>query len=154
VRWTPKNSDHTNNNFDWNLFVLAGNPVNQEGLNKGSKNINKHNMFNSPDGLKFDTKGGLWIQTDGKYSNTGKFQDMGNNQMLLGNSETGEIKRFLVGPKECEITGLTWSVDKKTMFVGVQHPGEKGNSNFPGGAGTTPRSSIVAISRDDNGEIG
>jgi secreted PhoX family phosphatase len=33
--------------------------------------------------------------------------------MLLGNSETGEIKRFLVGPKECEITGLTWSVDKK-----------------------------------------
>jgi secreted PhoX family phosphatase len=40
------------------------------------------------------------------------------------------------------------------MFVGVQHPGEKGNSNFPGGAGTTPRSSIVAISRDDNGEIG
>lgn len=154
VRWKPINQDHTSQEFAWNLFVLAGNPTNQTGLNKGSKNIHAGNMFNSPDGLRFDSKGGLWIQTDGKYSNSDKFADMGNNQMLLGNPKTGEIKRFLVGPKECEITGLTWSPDKKTMFVGVQHPGEKGNSNFPGGTGTTPRSSIVAIRRNDNQEIG
>lgn len=50
--------------------------------------------------------------------------------MLLGNPNTGEIKRFLVGSKECEITGLTWSADKETMFVGIQHPGEKGGSIF------------------------
>ena len=48
---------------------------------------------------------------------------MGNNQMLLENYETGVIKRFLVGPNECEVTGLTWGKDKKTMFVGIQHPG-------------------------------
>ena len=153
VRWMPKGADHTATDFSWNLFVLAGNPTNQEGLNKGSSNITAKNMFNSPDGIKFDTKGGLWIQTDGKYSNKDKFEGMGNNQMLLGDTNTGEIKRFLVGPKECEITGLTWSADKKTMFIGVQHPGEKGDSTFPGGPGTTPRSSIVAISRDDNEEI-
>ena len=58
--------------------------------------------------------------------------------MLLGNTATGEITRFLVGPKECEVTGLTWSEDYKTMFVGIQHPGEKGDSQFPGGPGTTP----------------
>ena len=34
---------------------------------------------------------------------------MGNNQMLAGDPVTGEIRRFLVGPKECEVTGLTWS---------------------------------------------
>ena len=106
-------------------------------------------MFNSPDGLKFDKFGNLWIQTDGKYSNKDGFAGMGNNQMLLGNTTTGEISRFLVGPKECEVTGLTWSVDHKTMFVGIQHPGEKGDSQFPGGAGTIPRSAIIAVTRQD-----
>ena len=40
----------------------------------------------------------------------------GNNQMLYGDPKTGEIKRFLVGPNEAEVTGLTWSKDYKTMF--------------------------------------
>ena len=79
---------------------------------------------------------------------------MRNNQMLLGNTTTGEITRFLVGPKECEVTGLTWSEDYKTMFVGIQHPGEKGDSHFPGGPGTTPRSAIIAVTRADGGVIG
>ena len=125
VRWTPSNSDHASGDFKWDLFVMAGNPETAEGLYKGSENINKNNMFNSPDGIAFDSKGNLWIQTDGKYSNSGKFAGMGNNQMLCANPRTGEISRFLVGPKECEITGITWSSDRKTMFVGVQHPGEK-----------------------------
>jgi len=155
VRWNPLNNDHTSSQFNWDLFALAGNPeVHKNNLKSGSNNITKFNMFNSPDGLKFDSKGGLWIQTDGKYSNKDDFAGMGNNQMLLGNPETGEIKRFLVGPKECEVTGLTWSDDKKTMFVGIQHPGEKGYSNFPGGAGTAPRSTVIAITRKDGGEMG
>ena len=105
-------------------------------------------MFNSPDGLSFDTQGGLWIQTDGNYSNATDFAGQGNNQMLLGDTETGKINRFLVGPNECEITGLTWSEDAKTMFVGIQHPGEKGGSHFPGGKNTVPRSSIIAVTND------
>ena len=98
---------------------MAGNPVVGSGLNKGSNNITPDNMFNSPDGIAFDSMGNLWIQTDGKYTNKDAFEGMGNNQMLLANPETGEIKRFLVGPKECEVTGITWSTDKKTMFVGI-----------------------------------
>lgn len=120
----------------------------------GGSNVTADNMFNAPDGMKFDKFGNLWIQTDGKYSNEGDFAGMGNNQMLLGNTQTGEISRFMVGPKECEITGLTWSPDHKTMFVGIQHPGEKGDSTFPGGPGTTPRSAIVSVTRDDGGIIG
>ncbi len=82
------------------------------------------------------------------------FAGMGNNQMLVGNTETGEITRFLVGPKECEVTGLTWSPDKKTMFVGIQHPGEKGDSHWPEGGDAVPRSAIVAVTRDDGGVLG
>ena len=74
--------------------------------------------------------------------------------MLLGNTATGQIDRFLVGPNQCEVTGLAWSADKKTMFVGIQHPGEKGDSNWPEGGDAVPRSAIVAITRDDGGSIG
>lgn len=154
ARWIPTDGNHSSDTFDWDLFVVAGNPAVHTGDNAGSGNITQENMFNSPDGLKFDKFGNLWIQTDGKYSDDGDFAGMGNNQMLLGNTLTGEISRFLVGPKECEVTGLTWSVDHRTMFVGIQHPGEKGDSLFPGGVGTIPRSAIVAIQRNDGEIIG
>lgn len=154
VRWRPENGDHTAAAFSWDLFVMAGNPAVHQDDRKGSSNVTADNMFNSPDGIAFDRNGILWIQTDGKYSNKDDFAGMGNNQMLAADPETGEIRRFLVGPKECEVTGLTWSPDRRSMFVGIQHPGEKGNSNFPGGGTSVPRSCIIAISREDGGLIG
>lgn len=154
ARWEPTDGNHSSADFKWDLFVMAGNPDVHTGLNAGSDNIHKDNMFNSPDGLKFDMFGNLWIQTDGQYSNKDGFAGMGNNQMLLGNTTSGEINRFLVGPNECEVTGLTWSADHKTMFVGIQHPGEKGNSHFPDGPGTVPRSAIIAVTQNDGGLIG
>jgi uncharacterized protein len=111
---------------------VAGNPAVHSDAYAGSGNVTLDNMFNSPDGLAFDSLGRLWIETDGDYGNEDDFAGMGNNQMLVGDPETRAIQRFLVGPKECEITGLTWSPDRKTMFVGIQFPGEKDNSSFPG----------------------
>jgi secreted PhoX family phosphatase len=73
------------------------------------------------------------------------------------------LKRFLTGPKECEITGVDSTPDGRTLFVGIQHPGENGEpeaptSNWPQSQGGTtsgrPRSAIVAITRDDGGVIG
>ncbi len=154
VRWQEANGNHTADKFTWDLFVMAGNPTVHKDAYAGSNNIDASNMFNSPDGIAFDKHGMLWIQTDGKYSNKGDFAGQGNNQMLAGDPETGEIRRFMVGPKECEVTGITWSVDSKTMFVGIQHPGEKGNSHFPGGGDSVPRSSVIAITKDDGGYIG
>ena len=154
VRWQPDGGDHLATGFDWDLFVVAGNPTVHVDENAGSPNITPDNMFNSPDGLAFDSSGMLWIQTDGNYSNNEGFAGQGNNQMLVGDPQTGEIRRFMVGPKECEVTGFAWSADRKTLFVGIQHPGEKGDSHFPDGGSTTPRSAIVAIARNDGGTIG
>ena len=154
VRWRPADGDHTARKFSWDLYVLAGNPAVHKDDRKGSKNVNPGNFFNSPDGLAFDSRGLLWIQTDGNYSNAKDFAGMGNNQMLIGDPETGEIRRFLVGPKECEVTGLAFSSDRRTAFVGIQHPGERGNSHWPGGGDSVPRSAVIAIMRDDGGVIG
>ncbi|MGF1805882.1 PhoX family phosphatase [Aliivibrio sifiae] len=151
VRWAPTNANHVSDTFQWDLYVIAGNPTVHEGnLYAGSANINKDNMFNSPDGIGFDKAGRLWIQTDGNYSNKGDFEGQGNNQMLCGDPNTGEIRRFLTGPIGCEITGLTFSEDQKTMFVGVQHP----SGHFPQGGSNKPRSTIVMITKENDGIIG
>ncbi|WP_425078294.1 PhoX family protein [Ruegeria denitrificans] len=154
LRWRPDGGDHAAAGFGWDLYVLAGNPTVHEDAYAGSENVNADNMFNSPDGLKFDSNGLLWIQTDGNYGNEGDFAGQGNNQMLAGDPVTGEIRRFLVGPNGCEVTGLSWSPDRRTMFVGIQHPGEKGNSHWPEGGDSVPRSAIVAITREDGGLVG
>jgi secreted PhoX family phosphatase len=154
VRWVPDMQDHASDKFSWDIFALAGNPDVHADANGGSANINAGNMFNSPDGLAFDSKGLLWILTDGNYKNEGDFAGMGNNQMLVGDPATGEIRRFLTGPNESEITGITWSPDGKTAFVGVQHPGEEGGSNWPNGGTSAPRSAIITVRRTDDQPIG
>ena len=74
------------------------------------------------------------------------------------------LRRFLVGPRECEITGIAESPDGKALFVNVQHPGEDTAPNFsdpttygshwPDGGTARPRSATIVITRDDGGVIG
>ncbi|GAB4229517.1 MAG: PhoX family phosphatase [Kiloniellaceae bacterium] len=149
VRWRPAGEDHGAAAFSWDLYVMAGNPTVHSDAYAGSSNVNVGNLFNSPDGMAFDSQGTLWIQTDGDDSNEGDFAGMGNNQMLAGDPESGEIVRFMTGPKGSEVTGICWSADKRTMFVGIQHPG----GTWPDG-GKLPRSSVIAIQRSDKGLIG
>ena len=156
LRWKERNNDHAAAAFDWDLFVVAGNPVVHAKTPKGgSANITPHNMFNSPDGMGFDDAGRLWILTDGDASNAGDFAGMGNNQMLCADPASGEIRRFMVGPVGCEVTGISFSPDYKTLFVGIQHPGENGGSTFPEHLPNgKPRSSVMAIRREDGGIVG
>ncbi|MGH2397992.1 MAG: alkaline phosphatase PhoX, partial [bacterium] len=79
--------------------------------------------------------------------------------------ELGEkrLRRFLVGPKECEITGVAETPDGKTLFINIQHPGENTapdfatgafGSHWPDGGVSRPRSATIAITKDDGDEIG
>jgi secreted PhoX family phosphatase len=149
VRWMPAGEDHAADAFTWDLYVMAGNPSVYDNVYAGSKNVTAGNMFNSPDGMAFSSDGYLWIQTDGDDSNEGEFEGQGNNQMLVGNTETGDIGRFLTAPNGAEVTGLCWSADKKVAFVGIQHPG----GSWPDGAGK-PRSSVISVWREDGALIG
>jgi len=159
VRWREAGGDAAATRFQWDLFVLAGNPTvpGHPGTPQaGSANVHADNTFNSPDGLAFDRFGRLWIQTDGNYSNTGHFAHQGNNQMLAADPKTREIRRFLVGPRECEVTGFAFTPDHRTMFVNIQHPGEtgRGNSHWPDGGQALPRSATLIVTKNDGGVIG
>lgn len=48
----------------------------------------------------------------------------GNNQMLVADPRTGELKRFLTGPLGCEVTGIAATPDFRTLFINIQHPGK------------------------------
>jgi secreted PhoX family phosphatase len=152
IRWSPKNGDHANREFNWDIFVFAG-PAEQK-----KEYVSADNQFANPDGLWFDPSGILWIQTDmwGARLSSGPF---GNNQMLAADPVTREIKRFLVGPVDCEITGATMTPDMRTLFVNIQHPGDGSTrdnftSHWPDGGTARPRSATVVVRKNDGGTIG
>lgn len=165
VRFRENNNDPTETGFQWNVFVLAGNPSNENPVNQGNA---QGDFLACPDGLKFDSSGILWIQTDMSSSvmNSPGYEELGNNMMLAANPETSEIRRFLTGPRGCEITGMSMTPDLKTMFVNIQHPGEPSDevsdpnsplkySSWPDGQqGGRPRSATIAIRRKDGEVIG
>ncbi|HYE40210.1 MAG TPA: PhoX family phosphatase, partial [Ramlibacter sp.] len=164
LRWN-EGGDFDGTCFRWSHLVLAGDPGQERAEARG--NI-RGDLFACPDGLAFDERGLLWIQTDAHASqmHKGEFANMGSNQMLACDVGTGEMRRFLTGPVNCEITGMAMTPDGRTMFVNVQHPGEnpRGRSDpddpqrFSGwpdyAVGGRPRSSTVAIRRIDGGVIG
>ncbi|MEY4414522.1 MAG: hypothetical protein RIQ53_1815 [Pseudomonadota bacterium] len=164
IRWKD-DGDHDGLSLAWNHFVLAGDPANTRPEAQGNV---KGDAFGCPDGLWTDARGVLWIQTDMSTSAMGKgdLARLGHNQMLAADVRTGEIRRFLVGPAGCEITGATGTPDGRTMFINIQHPGESPSelsdpanprriSNWPDQrADGRPRSATVVIRKADGGVIG
>ncbi|MGQ0529639.1 MAG: PhoX family protein, partial [Panacagrimonas sp.] len=186
IRWREDGDSVAATAFSWDIYLFGGRADADPALVNIS-GLTDENDHSSPDGLWFDRRGVLWIQTDdGEFPGAGR----SNNQMLaalpgvvgdgatrsIGGQATvvgapataDKVRRFLVGPVGCEITGIDMTPDSRTMFVNVQHPGEGGaiddpNSTWPsasrnalvtGEAGNRPRSATIVITRDDGGEIG
>jgi len=142
IRWKDSNGN-LGGTFQWNLFLIS-----QETFDEGGQ------MFGSPDGIWADPDGRIFIQTDGTQPGRN------NDQMLVADSKTKEVKRLFTGVKGCEVTGVAVTPDRKTMFVNLQHPGDGDptNTNFPakftGAAGPRPRDCTIVITRKDGGIIG
>jgi uncharacterized protein len=166
--------------FTWDIFVQCGDTLTAKTprpTNNYQGNIvdepNGSADYGAPDGLWFDDFGRLWVQTDQAGDGLGDWVNIGANSMVCADPATGSTKRFLTGPPDCEVTGVHMTPDGKTMFVGVQHPGEgstaanpTATSNWPASQwsvasdgvtplpGGRPRSGIVVITKDDGGVIG
>ncbi|URI10340.1 PhoX family phosphatase [Aquincola tertiaricarbonis] len=164
IRW-QEDGDFDGATMRWNHLLLAGDPANARPEARGNV---KGDFFGCPDGLMFDRRGVLWIQTDAHATqmNKGEFERIGNNQMLACDLATGEVRRFLTGPVNCEITGAAMTPDQSTLFINVQHPGETPSdisradapqlfSSWPDHRPDgRPRSATVVIRRRDGGVVG
>ena len=142
IRW--KDSDgNLGGTFQWNLFLIS-----RETFDEGGQ------MFGSPDGIWADPDGRIFILTDGAQPGRN------NDQMLVADSKTKEVKRIFTGVAGCEVTGVAVTPNRKTMFVNLQHPGDGDPkvTNFPaafsGAAGPVPRDCTIVITRKDGGIIG
>ncbi|WP_305832066.1 PhoX family protein [Photobacterium leiognathi] len=156
--------------FDWDIFVFGSPSNGDEETNRSG--LTDLNQFASPDGLAFDQRGIMWIQTDNgadeveEYTNDqmlavvpSQLLDDDDNQTVIASSNQAELKRFFVGPNGCEVTGFTISPDYTSLFVNIQHPSNWPYSDnaaeaAPNGTEVRPRSSTIVIRREDGGEIG
>jgi hypothetical protein len=180
IRWREHHGDVGATTFDWDIFVNCGDKATTKTLGSytptdlsgvGYRGDINGDDYGAPDGLWFDQDGRLWIQTDQQGDGTGDWVNIGGNVMMCADPRTGETRRFLTSPRNCEVTGCISTPDGRTMFVGIQHPGEDwsttftDNSTWPdsGVNGPTlhsrsgpakPRSGIVVITKDDGGVIG
>jgi secreted PhoX family phosphatase len=175
--------------------VFSG-EANSGDANINLSSLTDANDMSSPDGLVFSPATGIcWIQTDdGAYTDVsncmllaaipGRVGDGGKKtvsnmrndgttkdvQTFVGKEPTdATLKRFLVGPRDCEITGWCETPDGQAMFINIQHPGEttkmanvgdasKYTSQWPAndgyGAGQRPRSATIVITKKGGGAIG
>lgn len=184
IRWRENGSNVASTQFAWDIYLFAAEAGAAGDVNLSG--LTAVNDFSSPDGLYFDKRGLLWIQTDdgaytdvtncmmlaavpGKVGDGGKVTAAGGTATIKGaNASPDNVRRFLVGPKECEITGIVVTPDGKTLFFNVQHPGEDGTPNFAtttfasnwpasqttATAKSRPRSATVVVTRKDGGNIG
>jgi secreted PhoX family phosphatase len=144
--------------FRWELFLLAG--AAGEG-DLGGRVLDEDGAFACPDGLVFDGQGRLWIHTDmpSRAPAGSPYRRFGNNQLLVADPRRGALRRFLVGPRGCELSGACFTPDGRTLFVNVQHPGEptseeevasgRMRSHWPDGRPARPRSAVVVVERED-----
>jgi secreted PhoX family phosphatase len=195
IRMKEDAAGSTATTFSWDVYLFgaeaaaAASTINLSGLTADQD-------FSSPDGMSFTVSTGIcWFQTDdGAYTDVtncmmlaglpGKVGDgkkvtvpnvkadgsVLNVDTYVGKAATPDtLKRFLVGPKGCELTGIAETPDGKALFVNIQHPGEttaaanvsdvtKYTSQWPAnagyGAGKRPRSATLVITKNDGGRIG
>ena len=112
--------------------------------------------FACPDNLAFDPKGNLWFTTDisGSSIEKGPYKGLGNNGLFyvpMQGPNAGQALKVASAPVDAEFTGPTFAPDGQTLFLSVQHPGERSKpgqytSNWPRGGNQAPRSAVVAIS--------
>ncbi|MGH8585806.1 MAG: PhoX family protein [Gammaproteobacteria bacterium] len=174
--------------FTWDVF-LFGARASADATNVNISGLTDANDFSSPDSVWFSraNPGLLWFHTD-----DGAYTDVTNCMLLAAvpgeggdgarrtvtnfsgttiqsvdtyvGKKLGEkrLRRFLVGPKECEITGITETPDGRAIFVNIQHPGETTTPDFatgafgshwPDGGLSRPRTATIVITKDDGDKI-
>ena len=112
--------------------------------------------FACPDNMAFDPSGNLWFTSDisGSSINKAPYEPYGNNGLFMvpnwGNNK-GKVLQIAAAPVDAEFTGPFFSPNGDTLFLSVQHPGERSSSiesltsNWPDGGNDIPKPSVICV---------
>lgn len=152
--------DHGAAECAWDFFLLGGDPANPEHGARYLGPVTANGWLAAPDNIAFDPRGRMWIATDGQDDIAG-FADSVYAAQTTG-AQRGVTRCFFNAPRGAEICGPEFTPDGKTLFLAIQHPADEKGSTFDKPStrwpdfkdGVPPRSSVVAITKADGGEIG
>ncbi|MEO1016362.1 MAG: PhoX family phosphatase [Pseudomonadota bacterium] len=153
-------ADHAATEFGWNIFLMGGNPAAEGSGAMYGEGTNV--WFSSPDNCAVDPQGRLWISTDQGSSQAKNNIPDGMYACDVSGDGQQIVKFFYACPRDAEMCGPEFTPDGRTLFVAPQHPGEADGSTFESPStrwpdfaeGMPPRPAIVAITKQDGGEIG
>jgi secreted PhoX family phosphatase len=143
--------------FDWNILLVAGDPAKDPSTYFSGFPAEKVSPISCPDNVAFDSRGNLWISTDGQPGTIG-YND-GLFSVGLEGGRRGNVEQFLAVPQDAECCGPVIHDRERMVYVSVQHPGEDGSfgeprSYFPDyvlptrqgeGEWSLPRPSVVQV---------
>ena len=149
--------DHAADVFSWETLLLAGKPGVHAGTDYGA-GTGEAGWFVNPDNLAFDSRGRLWIATDGAPKTAGVAD--GLFACETAGPERARVRHFFRAPAGAEVCGPCFTPDNTTLFLAIQHPGAStppravldGWPDFD--AATPPRPAVLAITRERGGPIG
>jgi secreted PhoX family phosphatase len=155
----PKDGDHAAAEGTWSIFLLAGKPGHDAGA-RYHRATSGNGWLSCPDNIAFDSKGRIWIATDGGPSAAGIADGLyAADTVGFGRALT---RCFYQAPTGAEVCGPIFTPDDGTLFLAIQHPGEDRGSTFEKPStrwpdfkdGMPPRPSVIAITKKGGGTIG
>ncbi len=171
VEITTPGGDHAATAGRWDILVQCGDPATAAVGAVWNPATTANGWFACPDNLAVDGRGRLWVATDQgeSWARSGTADGIWALETEGGLRGTG--KMFFRVPVGAEMCGPRFTPDDRTLFVAVQHPATDGAADYaPFGRASTfedpatrwpdfqpnmpPRPSVVAITKDDGGEIG
>ncbi len=159
----PDGGDHAATTFRWEVLVRCGDPAIKDVGATFSSETSRNGWFGMPDNCAIDSKGRLWIATDGN-----SLKATGRADGLWALETDGELrgtsKHFFRVPAGAEMCGPFFTPNDETLFLAVQHPGEseegqpasyeKPNTRWPDfKEGVPPRPSVVVVTKQGGGKI-
>ncbi len=179
VEIDEEGGDNASLTFRWEIFILCGDPRQQDGLTDLAdlQNDDGDNIpgipdatyfagFNpelvspiaAPDNVVFDSDGNLWIATDGQPGKPFFGQNDGVFAVPTEGPDRGFLRQFLSGIPGGEVCGPEFSADNRTFFCGIQHPGE--GAGLPNSLSTwpdrtdPPKPSVISVWNKRGQKIG
>jgi secreted PhoX family phosphatase len=159
IEIAPADGDHAATAGTWSIFLLAGKPGQDAGARYHRATTND-GWLSCPDNVAFDSKGRMWIATDGAPTAAGIADGVyATDTTGLGRALT---RCFYQAPAGAEVCGPIFTPDDQTFFIAIQHPGEERGSTFEKPVtrwpdfkpDLPPRPSVVVITKKGGGPIG